>query len=118
MKKICKKLVQLLFMMTLASTVHAEGGKHEGEILYYKHLCNHCHGTDGANPKDEIVPKLKGKDAAFLKQEARAILDGTRKGKAVVMHAKYYSSEATSGACDTGPKNEELDKIAAWLAIK
>lgn len=90
----------------------------EGEKLYTQFQCSHCHGQDGKKPASDVIPTIGGKSADFIRKEAADILSGARTGRATVMHAKYYSSEATGSACDVGPKSEELDKIATWLAAR
>ncbi|MBF0146238.1 MAG: hypothetical protein HQL84_09405 [Magnetococcales bacterium] len=88
----------------------------DGEKTYYRFLCDHCHGKDGKAPKADTIPSIGGKSAELIRKEAGNILSGERKGRATVMHAKYYSAQATSEACDTGPNAAELESIANWLA--
>lgn len=88
----------------------------QGEKDYNRFLCDHCHGKDGKSPKTDIVPVIAGKSADFIVKEAGDILSGVRKGRGVVMHAKYYSIQATSESCDVGPSPTELQGIANWLS--
>ncbi|MBF8272893.1 MAG: hypothetical protein HW380_1998 [Magnetococcales bacterium] len=110
----CVATVTVLGMLIPSSNSLAD----EGEKKYLSFLCDNCHGKDGKSPKSDIIPVIGGKGYDFIRKEAADILSGERKGRAVVMHAKYYSTQATSESCDIGPSATELDSIAKWLSTR
>ncbi|MBF0183871.1 MAG: c-type cytochrome [Magnetococcales bacterium] len=107
--------ISLFFLFFLAiASVHAVEKHDEGEILYHRHSCNQCHGVEGKMPKSDMIPKIGGRDAEFIKRESVAIIGGSRKTSAMTMHDKTQSEAIMS--CDVGPSDEELGQIAAWLS--
>jgi cytochrome c553 len=82
--------------------------KDEGAVLYQERICHTCHGEDGTHPVTPDYPVIAGQPVKYLVRQMKDIRDGRRtNGLSATMR------EAVQGVSD-----EELEKIAAWLASR
>lgn len=109
----------ILFLALASSVVCAEETveKARGEVLFEKHGCTNCHGTDGIHPTSKYVPVLRGKPADYLYENAAAIFGGEQmSGKTQFMHDQFCVGETPEEGCYPTPEVSDLRVIADWLA--
>lgn len=76
-----------------------------GKSAFNAKGCVGCHGADGGSPvtSNPPTPSLKGKDAAFIKQQLTDFKSGARKS-------------ATMNAMASMVNEAEIENIAAFLS--
>ena len=108
-----KTYIAFSMMMCGFMTVPVLADSKSGADLFKYHGCINCHGAEAKNPVSKVVPKLAGKPADELLDNAKKILSGeSTKKNSEVMHAAFYSPSS----CDMPPTDAELEIITVWIS--
>jgi cytochrome c553 len=94
--------------MMLAAVPAVAGDAAAGKSAFSSKGCAGCHGADGGTPMmkmDPPIPKLAGKDAAFVKKQLTDFKSGARKS-------------ATMNAMAGMLSDADIDNVAAYLGTQ
>ncbi len=100
MMKYTKIAVAAALALTSTMTL-AAGDAAAGKAKYA--MCQGCHGPNGESTNPKLYPALKGKDAAYVKEQLNAFRSGKR-------------DNATMKAMAVGLTDADVENLAAYIA--
>ena len=106
MKILHTAVIAATLMLSTSAAVAGDAGA--GKSAFSSKGCAGCHGADGGTPMmkmDPPIPKLSGKDAAFIKKQLTDFKTGTRKS-------------ATMNAMAGMLSDADIDNVAAYLGTQ
>lgn len=116
--KIFYTLFLSFFFLCYSLTINANESIADGEVLFNKHGCTNCHGSNGIHPTSKHIPALKGKQADYLIKRTTDIFSGIHFSENTrFMHEQFcVDSSYKEEGCYPIPDTKAIEKIAQWLS--
>ncbi len=92
-----KRLSPVLGLLASASALSAEPTQ-PATFPYFVSNCFNCHGTEGR--ANSAIPKIAGRDKAFLEETLKAYKAGTKQATIMNQLAKGYTDEEIAVLAD------------------